>query len=345
MSKDMETTEKLRLNLGCGDKLLPGWLNVDSVPDCNPDMVCNLEQFPWPWADNSVEEILLSHVLEHLGEERDVYLGIIKELYRVCCHGAKIQIMVPHPRHDHYLWDPTHVRPILVEGLQMFDQALNRQWIANKWANTPLGVYLGVDFRVAKHSYVLDPLFQERYQKGELDAQKLQELMRTHNNVCQQINIEWVAHKENMLVSEPAAAPAAATIKAEWPTTPQLPVSWGEVFDKLTILQIKAEKLHDDHKRANVERERTEIEKVVGELQRFPAGLPDLLHQLKDINSQLWEVEDGKRDCERRQCFDDSFVQLARKVYFGNDQRAAIKRQINDLLGSALVEEKSYQAY
>ena len=90
----MNAENKLRLNLGCGDKLLPGWLNVDSVPDCNPDMVCDLEQFPWPWADNSVEEILLSHVLEHLGEDRDVYLGIIKELYRVCCHGAKIQIMV-----------------------------------------------------------------------------------------------------------------------------------------------------------------------------------------------------------------------------------------------------------
>lgn len=143
----------------------------------------------------------------------------------------------------------------------------------------------------------------------------------------------------------PTTATTATATDRQWPTTPQLPVSWGEVFDKLTILQIKTEKLHDADKRANVERERTEIEKVVGQLQRFPAGLPNLLHQLKDINSQLWEVEDGKRDCERRQCFDDSFVQLARKVYFGNDQRAAIKRKINEVLGSALVEEKSYLAY
>lgn len=142
-----------------------------------------------------------------------------------------------------------------------------------------------------------------------------------------------------------APTPTPTSADSQWPTTPQLPVSWGEVFDKLTILQIKAEKLHDADKRANVERERTEIEKVVGQLQRFPAGLPDLLRQLKDINRQLWDIEDGKRDCERRQCFDDSFVQLARKVYFGNDQRAAIKRQINDVLGSALVEEKFYQAY
>lgn len=333
-------TNGLRLNLGCGDKIMPGWVNVDSVPDCNPDMVVDLEQFPWPWPDNSVEEILLSHVLEHLDEQRDVYLGIIKEMYRVCRHGAKIHIMVPHPRHDHFLWDPTHVRPILVEGLQMFDQALNRQWIANKWANTPLGTYLGVDFRIASHQFVLDPLFQARFQKGELDAQKLQELMRTHNNVCQQINIEWVAYKEGV-----SAAAVTAAVKNEWPAMPQLPVAWGEVFDKLTILQIKAEKLQDASKLANVNKERLEIEKVVGDLTRFPAGLPALIQALKDINTQLWDVEDGKRDCERRQCFDDSFVQLARKVYFGNDQRAVIKRQLNELLGSALVEEKSYKAY
>lgn len=339
----MSTTEKLRLNLGCGNTRIPDWLNVDNVPDCNPDMVCDLEQFPWPWADNSVEEILLSHVLEHLGESRDVYLGILKEMYRVCCHGAKIHIMVPHPRHDHYLMDPTHVRPILAESLQMFDQSLNRQWIANKFANTPLGVYLGVDFRIVSQHFVLDPLLQERHEKGELNNQKVYELMRSHNNVCQQINIEWVAYKENVLVSEPATIPVAS--QAKWPTTPQLPVSWGEVFDKLTILQIKAEKLHDAGKRTNVERERVAIEKIAGELQRFPAGLPELLYQLKDINRQLWDVEDGKRDCERRQCFDDSFVQLSRKVYFGNDQRAAIKRKINDLLGSVLIEEKSYRDY
>ncbi|MBF6631344.1 MAG: hypothetical protein ITG01_09400 [Comamonas sp.] len=126
---------------------------------------------------------------------------------------------------------------------------------------------------------------------------------------------------------------------------PQLPVAWGEVFDKLTILQIKADKLQDATRRANVNQERLAIEAVVGDMSRFPAALPVLVQALKDINTQLWNVEDAKRDCERRQCFDDGFVQLARKVYFGNDQRAAIKRQINALLGSALVEEKSYQAY
>lgn len=143
-------------------------------------------------------------------------------------------------------------------------------------------------------------------------------------------------------MSEPAISGQA---RAAWPAMPLLPVAWGEVFDKLTILEIKAERLDDPVKRANVERERAEIARVVGALERFPAGLVELMAQLKAINAELWEVEDGKRDCERRQCFDAAFVALARRVYVGNDQRAAIKRQINELLGSTLVEEKSHRAY
>lgn len=130
-----------------------------------------------------------------------------------------------------------------------------------------------------------------------------------------------------------------------WHAMPQLPVSWGEVFDKLTILQIKADKLLNAAQQANVARERQEIEKVIGDMASFPAQLPVLVQALKEINTILWDVEDGKRHCERHQIFGQEFVELARKVYFGNDQRAAIKRQINQLLGSTLVEEKSYKAY
>lgn len=136
-----------------------------------------------------------------------------------------------------------------------------------------------------------------------------------------------------------------SNVNMAWPAMPQLPVSWGEVFDKLTILQIKADKLQNAAQLANVARERQEIEKVIGDMARFPAQLPVLVQALKEINALLWDVEDGKRHCERHQTFGQEFVELARKVYFGNDQRAAIKRQINDLLGSALVEEKSHKAY
>jgi hypothetical protein len=126
---------------------------------------------------------------------------------------------------------------------------------------------------------------------------------------------------------------------------PMLPVAWGEVFDKLTILQIKSEKLSDATKLSNVERERYEIEQVVADLSPFSESLDDLVGKLKAVNTELWDIEEGKRDCERRQSFDEKFIQLARQVYIKNDYRAAIKKQINQLLGSALVEEKSYSSY
>ena len=127
-----------------------------------------------------------------------------------------------------------------------------------------------------------------------------------------------------------------------WPAIPLLPVAWGEVFDKLTILEIKQAALRDEAQRANVARERAAIEAVIGERQRFPHGLQALVDALRQINLALWDIEEGKRACERSQCFDAHFVELARNVYLKNDQRAAIKRQINLLLGSGLVEEKSH---
>ena len=130
-----------------------------------------------------------------------------------------------------------------------------------------------------------------------------------------------------------------------WVDTPLLPVAWGEVFDKLTILAIKQEKIADASKLANVANEFDAISAIVGDFSQYPDGLVDLYADLKAINLRLWDVEDGKRACERAQSFGDDFVTLAREVYFGNDKRAALKRQINELLGSALVEEKSYKAY
>lgn len=130
-----------------------------------------------------------------------------------------------------------------------------------------------------------------------------------------------------------------------WPQTPKLPVAWGEIFDKLTILRIKSAKLTDPGKIANVDRERLAIEQVVGDIGRFPDELGGLIGQLEDINARLWIIEDGKRDCERNQSFGSDFIQLARDVYIWNDRRAAVKRQINVLLGSEIIEEKEYRQY
>ena len=93
----------MKLNMGCGHNKREGYVNVDMSPVCNPDVVWDLETLPWPWQDNSVDGVLFNHSLEHLGQIARVFLGMMKELYRVCRDGAEIEINVPHPRHDNFI--------------------------------------------------------------------------------------------------------------------------------------------------------------------------------------------------------------------------------------------------
>ena len=125
----------------------------------------------------------------------------------------------------------------------------------------------------------------------------------------------------------------------------KIPVSGGELVDKVTILEIKSERLPDAGKRANVRRELTELEAVLAPLLLAKPTLSDLKTTLRSINEVLWQIEDDIRDCERRQEFGPGFVELARAVYHTNDRRSAIKRQIDELVGSEIVEEKSYTLY
>ena len=123
------------------------------------------------------------------------------------------------------------------------------------------------------------------------------------------------------------------------------PISAGELLDKITILRGKAERIGDPAKRANVVKELGLLEALAAEvLPRSPA-IATLTAELTAVNAALWDIEDGKRDCERRQDFGADFVRLARAVYLENDRRAAIKRAINEETGSELVEEKSYRSY
>src|SRR6185312_513515 len=94
------TGPAMKLNLGCGQNKVEGYLNVDKYAACAPDRVVDLEAFPWPFPDASVDEILLTHVLEHLGRETETFFGIMRELHRVLKPGGKVQIRVPHPRSE-----------------------------------------------------------------------------------------------------------------------------------------------------------------------------------------------------------------------------------------------------
>ena len=124
-----------------------------------------------------------------------------------------------------------------------------------------------------------------------------------------------------------------------------VPVSYGELLDKIAILQIKAERISDPAKLENVRRELSALERT---WMAHPAAVEDIVQlraDLKAVNERLWVIEDDIRDKERAQAFDDEFVRLARSVYFQNDERARLKREINTALGSTYVEEKSYADY
>lgn len=123
-----------------------------------------------------------------------------------------------------------------------------------------------------------------------------------------------------------------------------VPVSWGELLDKITILQIKQERLDDAARRANVAAELAALSAVAGAA-LADAAVAAPLAELKAVNESLWAIEDKLRDKEAAGSFDADFIELARAVYFTNDRRAALKRDINRLLNSALVEEKSYRPY
>ena len=125
---------------------------------------------------------------------------------------------------------------------------------------------------------------------------------------------------------------------------PRVPVSWGELVDKITILQIKSDRIAHAEARANVARELASLRRVAGEAIGDRAVAP-LIDQLRAVNEELWEIEDKIREREAESDFGQRFVQLARSVYKKNDLRAAIKRRINDALGSELVEEKSYAGW
>jgi hypothetical protein len=124
-----------------------------------------------------------------------------------------------------------------------------------------------------------------------------------------------------------------------------IPISPGELLDKITILQIKSERIADPTKVANVKTELEMLEKAWGEAVSNDDVISALSAELKSVNEALWEIEDDIRDEERNKRFGERFIELARAVYVTNDERANAKKKVNLHLNSSIVEEKSYQDY
>jgi len=181
----------MKLNLGCGSVILKDFVNVDKFDFYKPNIIHDLEVFPYPFQDNSVDEIILSHVLEHIGQIPDVFNEIIKELYRICRNSSLINITVPHPRHDDFISDPTHVRPITLRSLSMYDQKLNKIWEEKNASNTPLGLIHNVNFQILSVNYVLDQRYQKLLNEKKIKENDLKEYSEKYNNVIKEINLKW----------------------------------------------------------------------------------------------------------------------------------------------------------
>jgi hypothetical protein len=147
--------------------------------DC--DVTCDLEAGPWPWPDSSVDGVLYNHSLEHMGPTRDAFVHVIKETYRVCRDGAPVRVVVPNPRHDDYLDDPTHVRPITPRMLGLFSRKNCEYWESIKASNSPLAFHYDVDFETVGVRSILDPRFQAAHDAGELDLNALPHAIREYD--------------------------------------------------------------------------------------------------------------------------------------------------------------------
>jgi len=182
----------MKLNLGCGYNKLDGYVNVDSDPNCKPDIVADLEQ-ALPFEDSSVSEIILCHVLEHLGQDSKTYLNIWKEFYRILKNQGSIKITVPHWNHENFHHDPTHCRKVTPVGVDMFNQVRNLNTIETGGSETTLGLQLGIDIGVDQVGYDFMPWFQKQIEGQPQHI--IEREMSKYNNACYQVQINAIAYK------------------------------------------------------------------------------------------------------------------------------------------------------
>lgn len=181
----------MKLNIGAGDVKLAGFVNLDYDIISNPDYVVNIEKDKFPFDDNTVETIVAHHILEHLGEG---YFHCLQEIYRVCKHGALIDIRVPHHRHDSFASDPTHRRPITIVGLQLFSKKFNKHCREVGYASSRLGEYFNVDFEVLNHKYIPDDKCRVKFES--FTPEQLEDYANEHNNIISEVHVKLIVIKE-----------------------------------------------------------------------------------------------------------------------------------------------------
>lgn len=184
-----------KLNLGCGFDKREGWVNADNFLDCQPDILFDLEEVPWPISESSFDFVLMKHVLEHVGSGFSTFRDVMRELYRILAPDGKLEIQVPHFRHDTWWSDPTHVRAFTPLTFQMMSRKQNDVWIKERANYTMLAYVLGVDFEVESAVQVYDPRWWAKVQEGTLSRDQLRELASTQWGVVKELHVLLVAKK------------------------------------------------------------------------------------------------------------------------------------------------------
>ena len=178
-----------KLNLGCGKNYIDDWVNVDFYDDSKCDVIHDLEEFPWPWEDNSVSEIKIIHTLEHLGADWKVYIKILQEMYRVCEDDAEIMVAVPSPWHWNFTADPSHVRPVTPDGLNLFSKEHCQKCIDDNQSETPFAMIYNIDLRPHDVKSVYDKMWQGKLDRGEVHLSQMGEIYNNYRNVVSEFQI------------------------------------------------------------------------------------------------------------------------------------------------------------
>ena len=179
----------MKLNLGCGKDYRDGWVNVDFYDDSTCDIKHDLEVFPWPWEDDSVSEILIKHTLEHLGADLKVYIKILQEMYRICEDGAIINVHVPSPWHWNFTSDPSHVRPVTPDGLNLFSKEHCQSCIDRGMGETPFAILYDIDLRPHNVFWKYDLSWRNKLDRGEVHQSQMEEIHGNYRNVVTEFQI------------------------------------------------------------------------------------------------------------------------------------------------------------
>lgn len=196
----------MKLNIGCGFNKLDGYVNVDQFPECEPEVLWNLGETPWPFEENSVDELAAHHVLEHLGQETKVFFAIIKELYRLMTHGGRMKITVPHPYHQTFISDPTHVRPFMRNTLEMMNRHKNLDWAERNVNVTMLALMLDINFVMVHAIQRYDGPWRRKLESGELSLEQVRDAAETQLGVIKELEFVLCADKSHLGLGDPIAA-------------------------------------------------------------------------------------------------------------------------------------------